>query len=183
MPIKYDNLKAQTGIAFTFVRELYESAFPIEERRDWSSLLALIYKKPEINKEQEMQLDLISEDDEHLGFVIWWKIGDWMFVEHLAISEKARGKSYGARVMNHYLEISKNKLILEVEPPFSNDAKRRINFYERLGLKVLDFSYQQPSYREKEVYYPMLLMSTMGKDNEKHISELVLLLMHKVYFL
>jgi len=170
MAIQYVNLKAVKP-EFSFIKDLYEGSFPLQERREWTSLLSLL-------NHSAMQLDLICEEDLPIGFIIWWKINDWLFIEHFAISPKIRGGGYGGSVMRHYLGMANGKMFLEVEPPFTIDAKRRIGFYEKLGLKLLDVNYQQPSYVEKGVNYPMLLMGTAG---QKDFTALIAALKEQVY--
>lgn len=170
MAIQYINLKAIIP-ELSFIKDLYEGAFPIEERREWTSLLSLL-------NHPAMQLDLISEEERPIGFIIWWMIHDWLFIEHFAISSEIRGGGYGGSVMRHYLEMANGKMLLEVEPPFTIDAERRISFYEKLGLTLLDVSYEQPSYVEKGVYYPMLLM---GTAEQKDFTPLIAALKAHVY--
>lgn len=137
--------------ALNFIQKLYEDAFPLYERREWSSLLELL------PKEEDMHLDLIYSSDGYIGFLIWWQIESSFFIEHFAIDPQLRGKSYGAAVLEHYGKLG--AIILEVEPPDDSYAVRRIGFYERQGYQLLDVTYRQPCYRDVKVSYPMLLMS------------------------
>lgn len=160
----------------SFVKALYESAFPVQERREWRGLLSLIAENC------DMHLDLVTDGDQPVAFVIWWNIEGWMFIEHFAVSSTERGKNYGSRIMIHYIELAKNLMILEVEPPLTDDAQRRIRFYERLGLYLLDFKYEQPSYREKGVFYPLCLMSFNKDDGrDPKFKDLVEYMKSKVY--
>ncbi|WP_316823441.1 GNAT family N-acetyltransferase [Pedobacter gandavensis] len=161
--------------SLTFIKKLYEDAFPPHERRDWDSLIKLIPKSP------EMHLDLIHTDDGHIGFIIWWEIStDNYFVEHFAIDAELRGKNYGASVLNYYKQLLTGRILLEVEPPEDEYSIRRIGFYERLGFKVQDFSYRQPSYADPLVSYPMLLMGTTVFE-EKELTVLTKIIKTKVY--
>ncbi len=63
--------------------------------------------------------------------------------------------------MTALLEISKQPMILEVEPPFTQEAQRRINFYERLGFHLNDFEYWQPPYEEEKPWVRLQLMSSL----------------------
>jgi len=152
MTIKYIKLTNGSLPAFSFIKELYEEAFPIQERRDWASLLGLL-------NHQDMQVDLLVAEESPVGFIIWWKIQDWRFVEHFAISSEVRGKGYGAEVMRYYLDVFEGKMLLEVEPAITLDNCRRISFYEKMGLSLIDVAYRQPSYIEKDLSYPMHLMA------------------------
>lgn len=162
----------------SFVKALYQSAFPIQERREWPVLLSMI------SPGAEMQLDLVTDQEQPVAFVIWWKISDWLFIEHLAVSSAERGKNYGSRIMHHYLDAAQGNMLLEVEPPLSEEAQRRISFYERLGLHLLEYMYEQPSYRVKGVVYPMRLMSTCKELSDRPtFDDLVEQIKAKVYFI
>ncbi|PTS99271.1 hypothetical protein DBR11_12700 [Pedobacter sp. HMWF019] len=162
----------------SFVKALYQSAFPVQERREWPVLLSMI------SSGAEMQVELVTDQEQPVAFVIWWQISDWLFIEHLAVSTAERGKNYGSRIMSHYLDAAKGNMLLEVEPPLSEEAQRRISFYERLGLYLLDYVYEQPSYRERGVVYPMRLMGTHQNLPEKPVfNNLVQQIKAKVYFI
>lgn len=134
-----------------FVRNLYESAFPIHERRMWQNLLKTI-------QHSGMQLTLL-EDTVPIGFVITWQIKDFCYVEHLAISSSQRGKQYGGKVVDELLDRFNRRIILEVEPEHDEDSTRRISFYTKKGLQMVPFNYLQPPYRKGEDSYEMQLMS------------------------
>lgn len=136
----------------SFIKELYESTFPVQERRHWSQVLLLLV-------EPAMQLSVVMEEQQALGFVIAWKLGGWYYVEHLAIDPGQRGKNYGSRVMEAVLEAGHGRVILEVERAHDADSQRRISFYERLGYAVVNLDYHQPPYRKGGPTMPMHLMS------------------------
>lgn len=58
------------------------------------------------------------------------------------------------------LEIQFGKMVLEVEPPVTEQAIRRIKFYERLGYQTFPDAYYQPAYHEG---YPPLELRLMQK--------------------
>ncbi|MEX6691098.1 GNAT family N-acetyltransferase [Danxiaibacter flavus] len=134
-----------------FVRSLYESAFPVHERREWANFLRTI-------SFSGMQLSLL-EDELPVGFIITWQIQDFCYVEHFAISSSQRGKLYGGKVIDELFDRFNQRIILEVEPEHDEDSRRRILFYERKGLQPVPFSYMQPPYRKGEDCYKMQLMS------------------------
>jgi ribosomal protein S18 acetylase RimI-like enzyme len=138
-----------------FVQHLYETTFALHERRDWQQMLALL-------SEPAMHLGLIAGQamlEQSVGFVMWWELNGWLYVEHMAIEPALRSKGYGKQVITYLTQLSANMLVLEVDLPDSDYAKRRIGFYERLGLVVCPITYVQPPYRKGEAPTPMLLMS------------------------
>lgn len=172
--MEYLQIKTNSDPHLPFIKELYHSAFPENERRDWAKLLDMITSVP------EMKLELIQAA-QPIGFIISWRFADWCFIEHFAIDPNNRGKKYGEKVIQDFMENS--KLLLEVEPPDSTDAVRRISFYERLGLSTLSFDYRQPCYRKPGVSYRLLLMSNLPEVPLEVLSALVKQVQQQVYTL
>jgi ribosomal protein S18 acetylase RimI-like enzyme len=68
-------------------------------------------------------------------------------VEYLAVKEKLRGDGIGTRVMREFLSrMADVPVVLEVELPVCQLTRRRVGFYERLGLRLMPDFYVQPSY-------------------------------------
>ena len=64
------------------------------------------------------------------------------------------------------------RFCLEVEPPETETAKRRIAFYERNGFTLNHFPYMQPPLGEDRDPLPLMIMTTGGaieKDEFEHI--------------
>jgi ribosomal protein S18 acetylase RimI-like enzyme len=156
-----------------FVHDLYLAAFPQKERREWDQLISMIGGIP------EMCLQVIAEEGKPIGMITSWKLVDWCFIEHFAVAESQRGKGYGQKVMMDF--IAGGKVLLEVEPPSSADAIRRVNFYKRVGMVCLSFPYLQPSYSKTGKPYQMVLMSSLAEEDGGGIAETVKLVLEKVY--
>lgn len=171
--MNYTLINAPDDARLSFVRELYESAFPLEERRDWEQLLVMLVRVP------EMKLEVITTADKIVGFIISWMFGEWCFIEHFAIDPVHRGLKYGEKVMYDFTQ--GGKVLLEVEPPDSTDAVRRIGFYERLGMNVLPLEYRQPCYRNAGVSYRLLLMSNVAKQDDTVLNSLIEQVVQQVY--
>lgn len=171
--MKFLPVSATNDPYLPFIKELYHASFPKEERRDWQQLLDMM------DTCGEMQLQVIEEEAMAIGFIIFWVFGDWLFLEHFAVDPDLRGKSYGERIMKALMRDV--KLILEVEPPSTDNAVRRIVFYERLGFSRLPFTYNQPSYSNPEESFPMVLMSNSSAQREDQFSEIISQIRIKVY--
>lgn len=171
--MEYLLIEDPTAPELSFVQELYLSAFPEEERRDWNKLAVMIGKVP------EMRLELITDEGKAIGLIISWAILDWCFIEHFAIDPAKRGKRYGERVIKDFMQ--RGKVLLEVEPPVAEDAVRRVGFYERAGMNVLPFQYRHPSYRKAGVFFPMLLMSNIQENDIELFSPVIKLIELHVY--
>lgn len=157
----------------SFIKKLYHDAFPQKERRDWKQLLSMI------GTAGEMKIEVVTDQDKYIGLIIFWVFDDWCFIEHLAVDPDLRGMKYGERIMSSFT--GKMKILLEVEPPVSDDAIRRIRFYERLGLCVLPLVYRQPSYKESGVFYEMELMSNCPGTGTGQFDAVLSAVLQKVY--
>lgn len=128
-----------------YVKHLYESAFPVEERRVWAP-------RPE-----GLRLRIARDENARfLGFITSWQLPDAItYVEHLAVMPELRGSGIGGEI----IDALTGKIILEVELPNSPAARRRIDFYERHGFKAAhDVDYVQPPYQPGLPEVPMMLM-------------------------
>ncbi|SHK91536.1 Acetyltransferase (GNAT) family protein [Chitinophaga jiangningensis] len=140
----------QRTIPSDAIRQLYESAFPLAERRPWPAQLKLL-------DAGKLRLLEIQRDKKYAGFIFYWSLPDFAFVEHFAIEPAARGGGAGTAVMEQMAAALK-AIVLEVEPPDTEQAIRRINFYERLGYQTFLDYYEQPPYHPG---YPPLQLRLM----------------------
>ena len=119
-----------------FYREVYNEAFPPEERWSFDRIL-------ENKDNHNYKLYAILDDTAPIGITMLWHLKDFNFGEYLAIDKKLRGKKYGSEVLTKILDMLKDKLIvIEVEPYDLNDiAKKRIEWYQRFGLILAQYDY------------------------------------------
>jgi len=155
------------AVADEAIKELYEAAFPKEERRpwDWQSRLIAAGKI--------RILRIVKEEERFAGFVFYWNLPMFNFIEHFAIQADARGGGAGTRVMQ-LLEQQLETIILEVEPPETEQAIRRIKFYERLGYQTFPDTYEQPSYYPEIPPLKLCLMykgCSPANTNFQHVKE------------
>lgn len=137
---------------------LYETAFPREERRPTDQWLTLLESNPLIH---------LLPIEPKAGFLTYWTLDGFLYIEHFAIKESARGNGLGSRALREFLEAQAVQLpvILEVEPPATAIACRRIAFYQRCGFHLLDQPYLQPSYRNDGTTLPLRLMLYRPQPN------------------
>ncbi len=105
------------------------------------------------------QLNYIREDGKILGFWSVWNLSSFLFVEHLALDRRCQGKQYGSAALNRIVGTAGLPLVLEVEKPETEDARRRIGFYQRMGVHLNPFDYFQPPLQVGCDIVPMHLMS------------------------
>ncbi len=158
-----------------YVRGLYEGAFPVDERRDFGEWMRLLEERP------EFRAYAIYESRTAVGFVTLWELEEWRFAEHFAVDPARRGGGIGAAAFGELLNMEIRPLILEVEPPEDDLKRRRIGFYERLGMRLhADYEYVQPAYSAERKALPMRLM-TFGVPVDTDLDVPVKLIYENVY--
>ena len=108
------------------LRQIYEEAFPPEERRPWTQLFG-----PE---RCEHIAQLILSDDEVVGFVVGWELPSSHYFEYLVIDPNRRGQGLGTKVLQLLGQLYDDEypIVLEAEPAgYSPMAERRLAFYAR----------------------------------------------------
>lgn len=152
------SLHTETGIP-DHVAHLYELSFPPEERRLLPAQQCLLDKGA-------LCLSTITKAGTFAGFIFYWQLTDFIFIEHFAIEPGQRGGGIGRNVIR-LLEEQHPYIVLEVEPPQTADAIRRIHFYEQLGFTAYPYTYLQPPYLAGGEALPMWLMQK-GMSPEEH---------------
>ena len=167
-----DNLLGQVEL-------LYTSAFPADERRDFSEFVALL-------KDESVPFSVMCAcdgDDENrmLAFITFWNFGKVDYLEHFAVIPQMRGKGIGHEVFCHFLGDVASDIVLEVEPPTTPIAERCVKFYESMGLKLWNgFHYVQPPYGDGKCALEMKLM-THGNVTPQILEETVEMMRVNVY--
>ena len=140
-----------------FAQELFEEAFPEQERPPFSSLR-----------------------DDPVGILTYWTFDELVYVEHFAIDEELRNQGLGKAVFLNFLSQQQEQVVLEVELPNTEEADHRLEFYASMGLFQNPQPYVQPSYHNDNRTVPMILMSKYELDDDE-FSEIRNLLHREVY--
>lgn len=128
---------------------LIERSFPACERRTKAEHLA------EFERPQFRSL-CYCPDGKLTGFMNYWDMENFVYLEHFAVSPELRGKGIGAALAEELKKLSRGLIVLEAEPSEQSDtAKRRMGFYERLGFTVNPYDYIQPPISDNQP--PVLL--------------------------
>lgn len=172
---KLDSLNSKER---SFVENLYLESFPLSERRAEKVMFDLHENNP------KFEIDILIENDKYVGFFTYWKLGDFVFAEHFAVSPQARNMGYGYSSMKQFIEmLDGTPIILEVELPTTILSERRIGFYQRIGFKLWEeIQYQQPAYdQERGAAIPMKLMTYGDLDLDKDMGKVKQTLYSEVY--
>lgn len=151
---------------------LYEESFPESERRKIGQL------KRMIENHTPMYFNAIECDGELSGMFVYWDMGDFYYLEHLAVFPEMRNKKIGQQVLDYVAGHLKGLRLLEVEPTEDEMTTRRVNYYRRNGYKVLDKTYVQPSYHAMENACSLWIM---GNEDSPRLSEQVERIKEEVY--
>lgn len=169
--MEFVNLKTEDYPSFL---KLYNESFPADERREYDDEehLANFIKM----KGGKFHAFAAKDGDLFLAFLSYWTFEGYTYIEHFAVNPEQRGKRIGTLMLDHlFKEVSPNVLI-EVEHPETDEARRRIMFYEKNGFKVRkEFNYVQPPYQPGKSPVPMLLMTHGDVDlhNEDSIKDML----------
>lgn len=176
---------ASLGLRFLFPSErpapaleaLYLSAFPHAERRALTQWRALHAAGGNFAVGE-----LLRGDCARVGLLTRWRFAAFSYVEHFAVSPTLRGGGLGAAALALLREAEGERpIVLEVEPPTTALARRRIGFYTRCGYTLSPAPYTQPPYRRGEDALPLCLMTTSPAFLEGNAGLVVETLHREVY--
>lgn len=158
------------------IERIYTEAFPPEELRPVEDL-----RRRAESHDNPLRLLIVRDDrNEIAGLITCWCFPGFTYVEHFAVDNSLRGRGIGSNAMREFLSSLSVPAVLEVEPCGLNEmAARRIAFYEKLGLGIIDYDYVQPPYAPG---LPEVRLKLMSTDPAKtHPSEIEKILHREVY--
>lgn len=154
---------------FRQLLQLYQEAFPEEERREIQQLERLIREEP------RMVFNAILCDGQPAGLFIYWDLEEFFYLEHLAVFAELRNRKIGQQVLDYVARHLEGERFLEVEPAADEMTSRRVNYYRRNGYEVVTEDYEQPAYDRTKKGMPLWVMSntgTVSPDLERKIKRI-----------
>lgn len=145
--------------------EIYKESFPENQRRNSQN-------QKRILKNPLYKFQPIYFENKLVGFIGIWDLENFVYVEHFAIKKEFRGKGYGKKILKGIIQKYSKKIILEVEKPDTLQAKRRIEFYEKLKFNLNEYDYYQPAYNANTQPVELYIMSFPRKINEVEFMEI-----------
>lgn len=155
---------------------LYQEAFPASERRELTQLEQLIAGEP------CMFFHIIEEGKRAAGLFIYWKLGNFYYLEHLAVYPEMRNCKIGQKVLDYIREYLPGERLLEVEPAMDEMTARRINYYRRNGYEIVEKQYRQPAYDKPDVNYPLWIMSNKTYPDKTDLDKHIRIIKEEVYY-
>lgn len=174
--IKIQPIRTSDVQHYKFMEELLISAFPPEEYRKLEDLREYTDCKDSFSN------NIIFEEDTPVGFITYWEFKDFYYVEHFAINPALRNGGYGKKTLEYLCShLADRPIVLEVEEPIEEMAKRRIAFYQRQGFILWEPKYQQPPYKPGDPFLPMHLMVYGPLDCNKNFEKVKSTIYKEVY--
>lgn len=117
--------------------------------------------------------EVIIDDSKLIGFLFWWNLETFRYIDHFATSVAIRNQGLGKLILQQFMATNNKPILLEVELPETTINQRRIQFYERLGFKLTPHYYEVPSAEENQAPLQLLLMSSPKAISEQEVNQFV----------
>lgn len=160
---------------YAFLEGLMTRSFPSDEYRDLDELRDFTDHRPHFYN------NVVLNDGTPIGLLSYWDFDDFYYAEHFAIEPTQRNGGYGKVVLQHLCQLLDKPIVLEVEEPDEEMARRRIGFYQRNGFVLWDNEYRQPPYKPGDPCLPMRLMVYGPLDSRKDYNRVVRRIYRDVY--
>lgn len=142
---------AESSNAKTILKA-YLSAFPPEERRSADGFSDLFQNR-------KASVTMVLEGETPLGYLIFWPLNGFLFLEHFEVFPQFRGQDVGSKILKKLSSLYPD-IILESEPGHLDDtATKRIRFYKKNGFHTIKEDYIQPAYSTEKQSVNLWLMA------------------------
>lgn len=165
MKTRLERIMDTTDVHYLDCERLYLDAFPADERRSAAEERRLTDSEPHFHPHA------ILHDGHLCGLANTWHLAGVRYIEHLAIMPSQRAHGIASDVLT-ILKGQGDPIILEVEPPETDEARRRVAFYERNGFRMLRVEYELP-YEDAAGETENLKMNLMVWGEIDNLSEVI----------
>lgn len=148
-------MKIATIEKFEGIYKILEESFPEDEYRSYEG-------QKELFKNPKYTVHICQDEGMVYSFLATWSFEDFVYGEHMAVSKEVRNRGTGKKMILAAAEDARKvgkAFCLEVEPPTEEMAKRRIEFYKRIGFVLNEYPYMQPSLGEGKNPIALMIMS------------------------
>lgn len=166
-----------------FAQELFEEAFPEQERPPFSTIrhrMDAAHEAKSATGAGKFHFLVAENGDDPVGILTYWTFDDLVYIEHFAIAEELRNQGLGKAVFLNFLSQQQDQVVLEVELPNTEEADHRVEFYASMGFFQNPQEYVQPSYHHDNRTVPMIIMSKYELDDDE-FEEIRAILYKEVY--
>ncbi|NLU23865.1 MAG: GNAT family N-acetyltransferase [Clostridiales bacterium] len=130
--------------------DLYTISFPFHEQRE-------PFSQSRILSQDVYHFDAVCDNGKFIGEILYWRIADFLYIEHFCILPAMRNKRYGRRAL---ALLQEKPLILEIDPPTDEISLRRKDFYERCGFVENPHHHIHPPYHAENSGHELIIMSS-----------------------
>lgn len=150
--MKLVELLDSTHLLYSSFLELYSISFPIFEQR-------LASQQEYAFSQDQYHLLCYTEQEHFIGFISYWEFEQYIYIEHLAICDDRRGKGYGGRLLNEFVEQQSKIVLLEIDPVVDELSKKRLRFYTHHGFYTNEYVHDHPAYRLNYPAHRLVVLS------------------------
>ena len=160
---------------FDAVFAIMEQSFPKDEYRPYEEQRALL-EDPRytlyVHRAKGGEVD---------AFLAVWQFEAFAFLEHFAVTPRARNCGLGRQLLCALTERLDGGVCLEAEPPDTPISARRVAFYRRAGFTYHDDPYVQPPISAGKEPVPLRLMTHGFSEGAADTSLIRRVLYREVY--
>ena len=131
--------------------ELYRNSFPPHEQREAASQERILH-------DNAYHFTAVYDGDVFVGSVLYWETEEYLYIEHFCILPDLRNRRYGQRTLELLAACGKT-LILEIDPPTNEIARRRKAFYECCGFAENPVPHVHPPYHAETRGHALVIMT------------------------
>ena len=148
--LEFTRITAPEHPLYTPAAELYSISFPPHEQREAASQTAIL-------RHPAYHFDAVCDGGAFVGEILYWDIGDFLYIEHFCVLPSQRNRRYGQKIL---AALQSRRLILEIDPPVDAISQRRKGFYERCGFVENPYPHVHPPYHKGNAGHELVVMSS-----------------------
>lgn len=139
---------------FDEVFAIMQASFPLDEYRPYEAQKALL------SRADYRIYGVVDEGNGRIkAFLAVYDLAEFLFIEHFAVQSSFRNQGLGGLLIEEVVKQTGKPVCLEVEPPQTEVAARRIGFYRRNGFVLNTYPYVQPALSSGKNPINLCLMS------------------------
>lgn len=159
---------------FDEVFHLMDISFPEDEFRTYEEQKSLL-------ENPLYQIYVLKDSNSIQAFLAVWEFDSIVFIEHFVVNPAYRNCGIGSKMLQEFVRSLGKMACLEVEPPDTDLARRRIDFYKRNHFFFNSYPYIQPSISEGRNAIPLFIMTSERSISEDEFLNIKELLYTNVY--
>jgi len=157
---------------FSQAWELYRESFPIYEQRR-------LEEQAQAMAQPDYHFEVLYQAGRFVGIMLYWRHMDFVYLEHFAVTPALRGGGLGTKALGLLLDEGA-RVILEIDPVRDDVSRRRLKFYQGLGLAQNPYKHIHPPYRDGYNGHSLEVLSSGGELEADAYNEFAFYLNNRV---